>query len=176
MAREPSTPLIWIDGWSDAVVDNLTWKEYLQNVKNWDDNRPSVLIFDEAQLTYRDGGLWNSLFKPTSDNDMHHRIIIFVSYGSPTRINPQGTAMFIKKPQMVTLAPIDHNDGLKPVGLYLTRREFDEILELLNCHFDPECLDYIFDISSGHVGAMRDVINVISCDDVSLPAFVWIRI
>ena len=84
--------------------------------------------------------------------------------------------MHIKQTQMVTLVPIDHNDGLKAAGLYLTRPEFEEIANLRKYSFDPDCLDFIFRISSGHTGAMDDVINVISCDDVNLPAFVRIRI
>ena len=84
--------------------------------------------------------------------------------------------MYIKQRQMVTLVPIDHHDSLEAVGLYLTRPEFDEIIKLRKYSFDPACLDFILRISSGHAGAMDDVIDVISCDDVSLPAFVWIRI
>ena len=137
-----------------------------------------MFIFDEAQLTYEDTGLWNTLFKPISDHPLllHHRIIIFTSYGSPTRINAPGTPMYIKQRQMVTLVPIDHHDSLEAVGLYLTRPEFDEIIKLRKYSFDPACLDFILRISSGHAGAMDDVIDVISCDDVSLPAFVRIRI
>ena len=178
MVLEPSTPLLWIDDWPDFVVESNTWKEHLEINKHWDDHIASVLIFDEAQLTYRDTGLWNALFKPISDNPstLHHRIIIFTSYGSPTRINPPGTHMHINQPQMVTLVPINHHDGLEAAGLYLTRSEFTEIASLRKYYFDSACLDSIFRITSGHAGAMVDVIYVISCDDVSLPAFVRIRI
>jgi len=69
---------------------------------------------------------------------------------------------------MVTLVPIDHHDGLGAVGLYLTRAEFNEFVNLRKYTFDPACLDFIFGISSGHAGAINDVINVISCDDVSV--------
>ena len=177
MALEPSTPVIWIDGWPNAVVDNNTWREHLENVKHWDYHKGSVFIFDDAQETYEDTGLWNSLFKPTSDDPSHHRIIIFTSYGSPTRINAGRTSMLIKKQQMVTLVPTDHHDGLGAVGLYLTRPEFDEVVNLATkCYLDPACLDLIFKISSGHMGAVKEVIKVITGDNVSLPAFVWIRI
>lgn len=77
--------------------------------------------------------------------------------------------MQIRDQQMVTLVPIDHHDGLGAVGLYLTRPEFEELVNLRKYSFDPACLDFIFRISSGHVGAIIDVIQVISCDDVSLP-------
>jgi len=170
--------LIWIDGWSDVIVISNTWKEHLKKDKHWNGGIASVLIFDEAQSTYGDMGLWNTLFKPISDNPsiLHHRIIIFASYGSPTRINTPCTAMYIKEPQMVTLVPIDHHDGLGAVGLYLTPPEFEELVNLRKYSFDPACLDFIFRISSGHTGAMSDVINVVSCDDVSLCAFIRISI
>lgn len=170
--------MIWIDGWSDVITIANTWREHLKNDKHWDDVIASVFIFDEAQLTYRDTGLWNTLFKPISDHPLtlHHRIIIFTSYGSPTRINAPGTLMYIKQPQMMTLVPIDHHDGLGAAGLYLTRPEFNEIVNLRKYSFDLTCLDFIFGISSGHAGAVDDVIHVISCDDASLPPFVRIRI
>ena len=170
--------MIWITGWSDAIAVSDTWKEHLQKDKNWDDNIASVLIFDEAQSTYDDIGLWNSLFKPISDMPLssRHRIIIFTSYGSPTRINARGTPMQIGERQMVTLVPIDHHDDLGAVGLYLTRPEFEELVNLKKYSFDPACLDFIFKILSGHVGAIEDVIRVISCDDVSLRTFIRISI
>ena len=176
MALEPFTPLIWVDGWPRAVVDTGTWREHLENTKHWNDIRASVFIFDEAQLTYADHGLWNSLFKVISDYPqvLSHRIIIFTSYGSPTQINELGTDMLIRSSQMVTLAPIDHHDGLEAAGLYLTQTEFNEICDLRKYseYFDPAFLDFIFKISSGHAGAIGDVIDVIFCDDVSFPAFV----
>ena len=75
---------------------------------------------------------------------------------------------------MVTLVPIDHRDGLEAAGLYLTRPEFDEIVNVRKYSFHPACLDFIFKISSGHAGAMDNVFNNISRDDVSLPTFVRI--
>ena len=178
MALEPSAPLIWNNGWNDSIAISNTWKEHLKKNKHWNDDIASVFIFDEVQMTYGDMGLWNTLFKPISDNPstLHHHIIIFMSYGSPTRINAPGTPMHIKQPQMVTLVPIDHHDGLEAVGLYLTWPEFEEIINLRKYSFDPACLDFIFRISSGHMGAVIDVINVISCDNVNLIAFIQIRI
>ena len=175
---EPLTPVIWITGWSAVIAVSDTWKEHLQKDKKWDDNIASVLIFDEAQSTYNDMGLWNTLFKPISDNpsNLHHCIIIFTSYGSPTKINALGTPMQIMEWQMVTLVPIDHHDGLGAVGLYLTWPEFEEFVNLGKYSFDPACLDFIFKISSGHAGAIDDVIRVISCDDLSLCTFIWISI
>jgi len=170
--------VIWINGWSDVIVVSDTWEEHLQKNNHWDDNIASVLIFDEAQLTYVDTGLWNTLFKPISDNPsiLHHRIIIFTSYGSPTRINAPVTPMQIMEQQMVTLVPVDHHDGLGAVGLYLTWPEFEELVNLRKYSFDPACLDFVFKISSGHAGAINDVLKVISCDDVSLRTFIRIGI
>ena len=170
--------MIWITGWSETIALSDTWHQHLQKNKHWNDSIASVLIFDEAQLTYVDTGLWNTFFKFISDNPSipHHRIIIFTSYGSPTRINGLRTSMQIRDQQMVTLVPIDHHDGLGAVGLYLTRPEFEDLVNLRKYSFDLACLDFIFRISSGHVGAINDVIQVISCDDVSLRTFIRISI
>jgi len=66
------------------------------------------------------------------------------------------------------LGCIDHHNGLEAVGLYLTQPEFEELVKLRKYSFNPTCLDFIFGISSGHTGAINDVVYVISCDDVSL--------
>lgn len=178
---ELDTPLIWIDDWPDAVIKSNTWEVHLDKNKGFKKAVASVLIVDEAQTTYGDGGLWNTFFKDISDNPQNHRhrIIIFTSYGSPTRINAPGTPMLIKDPQMVTLVHIDHHDKQKAAGLYLTQPEFDGLVNLdrhsLDRHsFDPALYDFLFQISCGHVGAIKDMIGVITCHDVSL--FVLIRV
>ena len=174
---EPSTPLIRIDGWPKVIADNNTWKELLEMEENWDKNIPSVLMFYLVEMTYWNADLWNTLFKPISDHPLtlSHRIIIFTGCPNPTRIDALPVApvtnMHIKPSQMVSLAPIDHHDGLGAAGLYVTRSELDEIAKLKKYSFDPACLNFIFRITSGHVGAIQGVNNVITSDEVSLPAF-----
>ena len=145
--------------------------------ENWDKNIPSVLMFYLVEMTYWNADLWNTLFKPISDHPLtlSHRIIIFTGCPNPTRIDALPVApvtnMHIKPSQMVYLAPIDHHDGLGAAGLYVTRSELDEIAKLKKYSFDPACLNFIFRITSGHVGAIQGVNNVITSDEVSLPAF-----
>ena len=106
------------DRWPKVIADNNTWKELLEMEENWDKNIPSVLMFYLVEMTYWNADLWNTLFKPISDHPLtlSHRIIIFTGCPNPTRIDALPVApvtnMHIKPSQMVSLAPIDHHDGL----------------------------------------------------------------
>jgi hypothetical protein len=135
-----------------------------------------VFIFDEVQLSYRDGDLWNNFFK-----SMHSftecRAIAFASYGSPTSyITIAGTLIFIEDAQRVTLRPIQYNDGITSVGLFFTRTEFDNLVAKLyprNC-LDSSFLNNVFDLTGGHVGAFFDFIKTIVAHNVS--TFALIRV
>ena len=79
--------------------------------------------------------------------------------------------MFIPDPSRVTLHPIDYKDGRQPVGLLLTRPEFDDLVSRRypseQHSFHATFLDSIFSLTVGHVGAVCDLLAVIlALDDV----------
>ena len=140
-----------------------SWSTYLER-KGWKAFDETVFIFDEAQLTYWDGsGLWNSFFKSIHEYDC--RAIIFANYGSPTVTGVKDTNMFIPDPKRVTLHPIDYKDGRQPVGILLTRPEFDDLMSRRyppeQHSFHPSFLDAVFSLTAGHVGAVCDLLEVI---------------
>ena len=130
-----------------------------------------VFIFDEAQVTYNDGNLWNDFFKSINQYPCCC-VIVFTSYGNPsTRISTkQGISMIIPNQQRVTLCPIQHMDNLPAVGLFFTQMEFDNLVSLLypspDYFFDVSFLNALFNITQGHVGAIIDFIWIILTDDV----------
>jgi hypothetical protein len=127
-----------------------------------------VFIFDEAQTSYTDGALWNDFFKCMHDYP-NRRAIAFVSFGSASSIILiKGTPIFIADEARITMLPTAHDD-LPPVGLFFNQAEFDELVKQYpspEYHFDPSFLQTVFRITRGHVGAMRDVINIVLGYDV----------
>ena len=97
----------------DTFPSHALWQNVLGTL-GWEFDDGSVLIVDEAQLTYSDGvGLWNTVFKPISAHPKRYknRIVIFASYGSPTGAPTKGTPMVVPPYQQVSLRPIDHANG-----------------------------------------------------------------
>jgi hypothetical protein len=171
--EEPETEVFVIGTWPD----NTNWREYLSTKCGWKLNDGSVLIIDEAQRTNGDLDLWDFLFKAISANpeQFQNRIILFSSYGSPNGSAVGGSPMVIPHRQKVTLRPIEHNDDIPPIGLFLTSEEFEDFISKKyprsQFHFDTTFHRWVFDISQGHVGAIADVIRVVLAHHVCLHSF-----
>jgi hypothetical protein len=151
--QNPSTP--WLEKLKDA---------------GYKEGEPNVVIIDEAQLTYWDGSFWNGglkTIKPESAN----RFILFASYGSATaRVPVTGTPTRLPEHQQVSLRPVDHNDGIEPIGLLLTKEEFDDMVQRLypRHSFSRDFLDCIFDLTAGHTGAVEDILRIVQSQSVGL--------
>jgi hypothetical protein len=164
--QEPTVNLVLISKWPK---DGPNWNEKLIE-KGFKNDGPNIIIIDEAQLTYWDIGFWNSFLKqiiPISSN----RVILFASYGSPTgTVTEDGTPMIIPDHSRVDLRPIDHGDGITPAGLFLTTDEFADVVGKRDPkqRFEKEFLDYVFRVTAGHVGAVTDLLWIVSAHDVSL--------
>ena len=169
--QEPNVRVIWISGWNrDDVAECGGWYAYLQKQKGWIPKESTVFIFDEAQESYKDGELWNDLFKCIHDYP-DHRAIAFASYGSPSSfINIEGTSILVLPTARISLLPTTHGDHLPAVGLLFTHAEFDELVSrqypYSEYYFHPSFLDTVFGITEGHVGAMYSFLNIILGSDV----------
>jgi len=138
------------------------WEEVLGHM-GWVRDQQAVFIFDEAQLTYRDGDLWGNFFKAILLYSKC-RAIAFASYGSPaSRVNMAGTPFFIMDTQRITLRPTQHDDDIAPVGLLFTQPEFDQLVAKLypGNRFHTSLLSHAFEITGGHIGALCDLFNII---------------
>jgi hypothetical protein len=67
----------------------------------------------------------------------------------------------------VSLQPVDHGDGISPAGLFLKADEFADVVERSAGRFESDFLDYVFRVTAGHTGAVRDLLRVVMADDVS---------
>jgi hypothetical protein len=170
--KEPRTHVCVILNWLKTVgQDWLVW--FNNNV-----NENTVVIIDEGQTTYKNIGFW-ALLKQM-DNSTKFRIIIFTSYGSGTSISPgsdsasgsdaASTPFPLDDRQQISLRPVEHPDGLPSAGLYLRKDEFTVYTfeKSYQQTFDEEILNMIFHIASGHVGAITEVLQIISAHEVRL--------
>jgi hypothetical protein len=169
--QEPSVNVIWIPSWKlDEVEGCGGWYLYLKNKKAWVPGEKTVFVFDDAQVTYRDGELWNELFKNIHEH-RDRRAIAFASYGSPiSSMVIQGTPIVIAPAARVSLYPTNHEDDLPPAGLLYTLAEFNELVSKhypdSEYHFDRPFLDMVFQITRGHAGAIYSFLKIIGGSDV----------
>jgi hypothetical protein len=169
--QEPHVRVIWIGGWKlDDVANCGGWYSYLKTRKGWKPDEDTVFIFDEAQVSYKDGELWNELFKGIHAY-RDRRAIAFASYGSPASlIDIEGTPIVVAPAARVSLLPTTHQDNLPAAGLLFTRAEFDALVSKQysypQYHFHPSFLDMVFEITEGHVGAMYSFLQIILGSDV----------
>lgn len=170
--------IISVTGWPRERVDEAGgWEAYLQLEKRREKSKKTYFIFDEAQVSYVDDELWSNFFRILSHWD-NQFAIAFASHGSltselsmqSTPFQFQLTPYFVNDWQTITLYPIDHHDGLGSVGLLLTRTEFDELTSKQfpspDYYFDLSFFNAIFDLTGGHVGAVLDLVKIISASDV----------
>ena len=145
------------------------YRDYLKE-KGWVEGKKTVFIFDEAQLSYCDVPLWVTFFKSMHDY-RDRRAITFASYGSPSsRISIEGTPIRLVDSQRVTLRPINHEDGLPPVGLFFSRDEFDLLVSQKYSNpphrFHSSFFDALYNLCGGHIGAIHDAVERIASHEV----------
>jgi hypothetical protein len=162
--QEPAANVIFIANWDLKAVDAAgNWQSHLVDKYGWVTGERTFFIFDDAQTTYGDIDLWNQLFKSIHDFD-NRFAIAFASYGSPTyRLTIHGTPFFVSDVNRVTMRHTDY-DELGSVGLLFSQTEFNELVDKkfpIVHHFDSLFLKDVFELSGGHVGAIRDLLKVI---------------
>ena len=169
--QEPDVHVIWICRWKlGDVVKCGGWYSFLKMRKGWIPGKNTVFIFDEAQVSYKDGELWNELFKGIHDYPNCHAIA-FASYGSPSSfIDIEGTSILVLPTARISLLPTTHGDHLPAAGLLFTRAEFNKLVSrqypYSEYYFHPSFLDTVFGITEGHVGAMYSFLNIILGSDI----------
>jgi hypothetical protein len=143
----------------------ISWQEWLEG-EDWKSPPNGVLILDEAQLSYWDRAFWLTFIKSINASTPY-MVILFASYGSASRnLLNESTPLFVEEGQHVGLA---RGPTEASVGLLLTREEMEGVVRksFPNHHFDVSLLDYVYSLTSGHVGACYDALRVVQKDQVS---------
>jgi hypothetical protein len=157
LAKEPNTIVVCLPSWRTETAKG-GWRQWLAD--------ESVLIVDEAQTSYWDTNFWAKI--QDIDKDSPFRLITFASYGSTGADASFMIPHYPYQTQVVGLRAVDYGDGVA-VGLLLTEREFhDFISKKFSGHrFDDAFLEAIYDLTTGHVGACKDLLEAIQAHDVS---------
>lgn len=184
---DPETPVYVLSGWDkDTVKDALGWTGYLKEQtgvhgRSWL-TKQGYLLIDEAQESHWDGELWADLFKAVEPVSQPY-IILFTSYGSPTRGFTGFEQKYIKIPmvfaagQQISLRPdIDIRQPWRPIGLLLEEDEAIEVVERSAPLFIPNCgpiltqdlKQGLFKSSNGHVGLIISLIQALRFVPVSI--------
>jgi hypothetical protein len=143
----------------------------------------TLLIIDEAQLSYEYLNLWNDFLKPlASDAKGGPFVILFSSYGSPSeipvRVVPGSAPIHLTAQQRVSIRPLSKNNT--NVSLYFTRSEFDDVVARVCKYNDKdgqpflpssELVDYVWEFTNGHPGGTRAVLDALIHSEVSFLIF-----
>ena len=126
----------------------------------------TFILFDNGQDTYWDAQLWEHFFKDHQQRQNGYRIILFSTYGSPTKRPVKyahGTPPLVPPRVRISLQRQNHFSIGEPVGLLLTREEFGKVVEHADkVILDPHLHDFIFESTNGHVGAVICILEVLS--------------
>lgn len=170
---QPALDPIIIPSWQKA--DDLPWDTRLSKAGNYKDPN-TVIIIDDAQLTYWDVAFWNQFLKtivgamPPST----FRVILFAAYGSPegrATLGPEGSPTWIPAHCRIGLRPVVlDEDPITPAGLLLTFEEFADMVKKICPEelFKQDFLDYMFCATAGQAGAVADLLRIVTAHDVSL--------
>jgi len=148
------------------------------------DRANTYLLFDNGQNTYWDGELWEYFFK--DDIVLRGRgpfVILFCSYGSPTSRPVHydcGTPLTLVRCARMTLrADTCHHADHGPIGLLLSRPEFEEVIYRFKGPYcvavclDDDLRELLFDWTLGHVGAVVDILSELArqASDTLAPSY-----
>ena len=140
---------------------------------DWLHTRKTLLIIDEAQVSYGFHSFWNDFLKTLASGDTTGPLVIlFSSYGLPTEtpvLSPPSSApIHFSTQQRVSVRPLFENNN--QISLYFTRPEFDDVVARVcqhqnqdPCRFRPsdELVDYLWAFSNGHPGGIRALLDAL---------------
>jgi hypothetical protein len=170
MEEDPTAEVYVITRW----IDDSSWEEDAEdlvsrkmgfNVSHNQRRWKIYLLIDDAQDTYSDFQLWNVFFKEVAYGNFGVNVALFCSYGDAGRQPVPFYRQVLPSKASITLRPRKSHlhDWEEPVGLLLTSEEY---LELVRRFPEQErkpsndFIDYIYNITSGHVGAVQAILNM----------------
>lgn len=136
-------------------------------------------MFDDAEDTYGDDALWNCLNDVRDGSYDWLHAMLFTGYNSSTADSVASTADGRDTPPgvtpdfIMTLYPSRES----PHALVFTQDEFNDYMSLISTLADhpalePDLLDYIYNTSAGHIGAIKALLSMAMMKAVRLSSCV----
>jgi hypothetical protein len=132
----------------------------------------TVIIIDEAQMSYRDEFFWNTIIKERCyGGGRDIRLCLFCSYGSP-QTGPDADGLYFTlatfgPPRRITLTP-QPQENSPQIGFFFTWDVFNEAVSRLATYsyqemftLDEEAQSYLFTITNGHPGSVASMVSFI---------------
>lgn len=179
--RDKGERVFYLPSWKGNLDESAPWNSLAERIKNVYGEMglkrmlgkadlfadETVFLLDEAQDSYGDDTLWNRIIKDVVGRISRIKICLFCSYGSPsTGVSyndvSRKTSVTFGPHQRVSLTP-SPEDGAPQIGLFYTKNEFEQVLAKLCVNelgiytIDPHALNYIFDLTNGHPGAVVSI-------------------
>lgn len=174
LSQEPAAVVEVIISWQKPQGSTTLEERLRERIKALPSTRPAntYLLWDNGQDTYWDGELWEQLFKTRVQGREGPLVVLFCSYGSPTYrpvTYDHGTPLILGRSARISLRPdTGQLQNHTPVGLLLSRLEFQEVVERFRGgdhtapRLDSDLQDMLFDWTLGHVGAVIDLLVLLT--------------
>jgi hypothetical protein len=168
----------------NKLLDYATEQEEPQY---WRLMKGTLLLIDEAQLSYRYMKLWNDFIKYIGGSESGPLVVLFSSYGSPSDSPlageyklPTPTPYEFNPNQRVSIRRLYGNN--RDISLYFTRQEFNEVLARIRGQyangqpFNPsdELIEYIWELCNGHPGGTTTVLKALIHSEVCFPGLLFV--
>jgi hypothetical protein len=154
-------------------------------LRDWHNVQNTLLLIDEAQLSYEYSALWNDFMKLICGIQWGPWVVLFSSYGSPSDSplqegNKFGAPMAFSKKQRVSIRPLYENNP--SISLYFTRPEFDEVVARI-CEqyanqqpFNPssDLIDHIWKLCNGHPGGTVAIFDALIHSEVCFATLLFV--
>lgn len=165
---------------SHHLASSLNDILHLPSNFSWDFIKNTVLIIDEAQLSYTYHSLWNDLIMNLIDSTGSGLYLLLLSsYGSPSSIAVRplpGSSPVILSPQRrISIRPLSNTNA--SVGLYFTFTEFEDAVRRFCDSFETTgqpliisagSKDAIWSCTNGHPSAVHCLLEFIAHSKVCL--------
>jgi hypothetical protein len=174
--------VVFIPGWPE-YKDNITAsRRYLDETLGmpvsslrYRPAKPVFVLVDEAQTTKTDRFFWIMFLKSyVQRREINIFVVMASAYGSAGRTafdQPKLTPPFLKYVQRIGLFWKGDTEN-EPAGLHFTEEEARQCVEIKTSHtpdrprYSKELQEYLFNLSSGHCGALSTLIDIINEDKV----------
>ncbi|KAA8904998.1 hypothetical protein FN846DRAFT_919559 [Sphaerosporella brunnea] len=153
---------------STSFVENL-FHATLMSIFSTPDR---VLLLDEAQTSYSDTGFWNGVLKQLVQPAQGAYIILFSCYSYPGHVpfpmaaETAGTPLIFADAQRIGLSWF----GDPPAGMLFRKEETVALCQRRSTAkaspliIAPDLVDWLHEMTGGHVGALVSMITIISSD------------
>ena len=173
---------VFVRSWPTDINGENETESYLETIlgipaKRFAASTDLVLLIDEAQTTYRNTYLWNTLIKDVDKRRLGVFIILLSSYRSASgfSVKVEGLTPIILHPaQRIGLQPSSTS-----VGLLLTSEDADDVMERFRRTnpdspvYTPDLKEGLYVLAGGHVGGLMALLLILHTNTVST---VWLAL